>query len=73
MNVDLRRFLHNHGDIATEENPKLGLCPTLIKRPQGFFIGHRTMDSTVHPRPFNSLEHCICTDQTNIRDTAGLR
>ena len=30
MNIALRRFLHNHGNIATEGRPKLGLCPTLI-------------------------------------------
>ena len=32
MNIALRRFPHNHGIIATEENPKPGLCPTLISR-----------------------------------------
>ena len=31
MNIALRRFLHNHGNIATEGDPKPGLCPyTLI-------------------------------------------
>ena len=30
MNIALRRFLHNHGNIATERSPKPGLCPTLI-------------------------------------------
>ena len=30
MNNASRRFLHNHGNIATEESPKPGLCPTLI-------------------------------------------
>ena len=30
MNIALRRFLHNHGNIATEGSPKPGLCPTLI-------------------------------------------
>ena len=30
MNIALRCFLHNHGDIATEGSPKPGLCPTLI-------------------------------------------
>ena len=29
MNIALRRFLHNHGNIATEGSPKPGLCPTL--------------------------------------------
>ena len=28
--IALRRFLHNHGNIATEGSPKPGLCPTLI-------------------------------------------
>ena len=30
MNIASRRFLHNHGNIATERSPKPGLCPTLI-------------------------------------------
>ena len=30
MNIALRRFLHNHGNIATEGSPKPGLRPTLI-------------------------------------------
>ena len=30
MNIVLPRFLHNHGNIATERSPKPGLCPTLI-------------------------------------------
>ena len=30
MNIALRRFLHNHGNIATEGSPEPGLCPTLI-------------------------------------------
>ena len=29
-NIASRRFLHNHGNIATEGSPKPGLCPTLI-------------------------------------------
>ena len=28
--IALRRFLHNHGNIATEGIPKPGLCPTLF-------------------------------------------
>ena len=28
----LRRFLHNHGNIATERSPNSALCPTLIER-----------------------------------------
>ena len=30
MNIALRRFLHDHGNIATEGSLKPGLCPTLI-------------------------------------------
>ena len=30
VNIALRRFLHNHGNVATEGSPKPGLCPTLI-------------------------------------------
>ena len=32
MNIAFRRFLHNHGNIATEGSPKPGLCPTLISK-----------------------------------------
>ena len=66
MNIALRRFLHNHGDIATEVSPKPRLCPTLISN--DFFIVHSTIGSTVHSMPLNSLEHCISTTtMTNIR------
>ena len=27
VNIALRRFLHNHGNITTEGSPKPGLCP----------------------------------------------
>ena len=30
VNIALRRFLHNHGNISTEGRPKPGLYPTLI-------------------------------------------
>ena len=30
VNIALRRFPHNHGNSATEGNPKPGLCSTLI-------------------------------------------
>ena len=57
MNIALRRFLHNHGNIATEGSPKPGLCPTLISNDfQEFFIVHSTIGSTVHSRPLDSLE-----------------
>ena len=30
VNIALRSFLHNHGNIATDRgSPKSGLCPTL--------------------------------------------
>ena len=70
VNIALRRFLHNHGyNIATERSPKPGLCPTLISNElKGFFIVHSTIGSTVHSKPLNSLEHCVCTaTRTNIR------
>ena len=68
VNIVLRRFLHNHGDIAIEGSPKLVLCPTLIEWLQGLFIVHSTIDKIAHSRHFNSLEHCVCTtSMTNIR------
>ena len=30
MNIALCRFLHNHGNNATEGSPDQGLCPSLI-------------------------------------------
>ena len=51
MNIALRRFLHNHGNIATEGSPKPGLYPTLFfEWLQRFFIVHSTTGSTVHSR-----------------------
>ena len=52
MNIASRRFLHN---IATEENPKSGLCPTLLEWLQWFFIVHSTIDSTTHLEQFGAL------------------
>ena len=49
MNIALRRFLHNHGNIATEGSTKPGLCPTLISNDfKGFYSAqyhrqHRTL------------------------------
>ena len=68
MYTALRRFLYNHGNIATKGILNSGLCPTLIEWLQGFFMVHRPIDSTAHSRPLNSLDHCICTTpMTNIR------
>ena len=74
MNIALRRFLHNHGNIATEGSPKPGLCPTLISNDFKFsFIVHSNIGSTVHYMPSNSLEHYICTaTMTNIRPDRDL-
>ena len=30
VDIALRYFLRNHGNIETERSPKPGLCPTLI-------------------------------------------
>ena len=69
VNIALRRFPHNHCDIATEGSPKPGLCPTLNSSElQGFFIVHSTIGSTVHSMSLDILEYCICTaTKTNIR------
>ena len=72
VNIALRHFLHNQGNIATEWSPKPKLCPTLISNDfNGFFIMfivHSTIGSTVHSIPLNSLEHCRCAiTMTNIR------
>ena len=51
MNIALRRFLNNHGNIATEGSPKSALRPTLIELIRGLFVVYSTVDSTVHSRP----------------------
>ena len=43
MNIALRRFLHNHGNIATEGSPKPGLCPTLMPYPTHYREAHGAM------------------------------
>ena len=45
MNIALRRFLHNHGNIATEVSPKPGLYPTL--RPGNCSL-QETRTNTLH-------------------------
>ena len=35
VNIALRRFLHNYGNIATEGSPKPGLCPTFVSNDKG--------------------------------------
>ena len=47
VNIALRRFLHNHGNIATERSPKSGPCPTVIAWLQGFFLKHTTISCNV--------------------------
>ena len=53
--------------------PEAGTIPySYFQWFQGFFIVHNTIGSTVHCRPLNSLEHCICTTvTTNIRPLPG--
>ena len=50
-------------------NPEAGTMPySYLEWPQKFFIVRSAIGSTVHSRPLNSLEHCICTiTMTNIR------
>ena len=43
VNIALRRFLHNHGKIATEGSPKSRLWPTIFELIQGFFIVQSTV------------------------------
>ena len=64
VNIALRRFLHNHGNIAAEGSRS----HTLIECLQGNFRMYSTIDSTAHCRLLNSLKHFICTAaRTNIR------
>ena len=77
VNIALRRFLHNHGNIATKQSPKPELCPTPLhyfEWLQGYFIVHGIIGSTVHSVPLNRL-HCICTTTMQYirpdRDSGG--
>ena len=65
MNIVLRRFLHNHGNIATEGSPKPGF--------QGFYIVYNTIGITVHYVPLNSLEHCKAQPRWQITIPTGIR
>ena len=60
VTLTLRRFLHNHGNISIEGDPKSGLNP-FIEWIQGFIIVHTSINSTAHSWPLNSLQHCVCT------------
>ena len=68
MNIALRRFLHNHGNIATEGSPKPGLCPTLISNDFKFFYSaqYHRQHRTLHA--FEQLGAlCMLCTMTNIR------
>ena len=81
VNSALRRSLHNHGNIATEGNPKLGLCPTLIEWLQRFFIstvlhtpGLWTVWSTVYMHNHNdkhSTQPGFGPSTSDFRTTTG--
>ena len=63
VNIALRRFLHKSWQYRDTRKPTPGLFPTFISNDFKGSIG-----STVHSRPLNGLEHCICTTtMTNIR------
>ena len=54
--------------------PEAGIMPySYFEWLQGFYIVRNTICSTVHSRPLNSLDHCICTTtMTNIRPDRDL-
>ena len=67
MNIALRRFLHNHGNIATERSRDYALLLFRMTS-RAFSSAQYTIGSTVHSRLLNSLEHWICTTtMTKIR------
>ena len=41
--------------------PEVGIMSYSNRMISGLLLVHSTIDSTVHSRPLNSLEHCICT------------
>ena len=52
-------FSVHWGNIATEGCLTMLTLISKSERPLGFFIVHSTINSTVHPMPLNSLEHCM--------------
>ena len=61
MNIALRRFLHNHGNIATAGSPKLGLCPTLISNDFKGFAEYISFLITIWKEDFVTLSLRVCS------------
>ena len=73
MNIALRHFLQSWQYRDRRKSKAGTMLYSYFEWLQGFFIVHSTIGSTVHSRPLNSLEHCICTTTiTNIRPERGL-
>ena len=71
VNIAIRRFLHNHGNIATEGNPKPGLC--LFRMTSGvLYIAqyHRQHCTLRTFEKFRALY--MHSDDDNYRGTIGL-
>ena len=68
VNVVLRRFLHNNGNIATKWRPKSDLC--LTEWLQKLFKVNKNIDSTAHSS-LNSLEFKPSRSTYEFRATTG--
>ena len=64
-------FSAHCGNIATEGSPKPDYAILLFRMSSRvLYSAQYLIGSTVHSRPLNSLEHCICTTaMTSIRPT----
>ena len=68
VNIALRHVLHIEAITRQKEARSRDNAYSYFEWLQGFFIVHSTIDSTIHPRHFNSLDDCICTTtMINIR------
>ena len=55
MNIALRHFLHNHGNIGTEGSTNPGLCPTLISMTSIFFYSAQYHRQHCTPQAFEQF------------------
>ena len=70
VNIVLRCFLHNNGNIAKQGRDYALLLSNNFK---GFLIVHSAIDITAHSMPLNSLVYCIGrTSMTYIRTDQDL-
>ena len=74
VNIALRRFLHNDGNIATDWSLKSELCPTLIEWLQGLFIYCTVPQTTLHTPGLLTVRSTIYAQlRWQTSDPVGIR